>query len=469
MPSKVLHQTHFTRQVISLLDRTFDRNPIKYSVLDRAVSYYQECHAVNDKVSQLKNIAGSQKELELFEQQLRSERLKRHTHLLDICLEVIDLAESEDINECNRRSAHLLGTIALLSPTEGSSVAAINEINKPIYKAVLCLRLLDRLCIDNNIEDPYISPFLENIPPARYREFASLDPQGYSRFIHQVKVPLVMAAIIQDIGHFHPDARLILLGKSGVLDPYRSLDKDDRKKLLQINYRETLNYLVNGIGRADYIGSSKEENDKFNRRADAKLVFIKRLLKSSINPKLGSGNLLKVPQIYTSIILSTKKYYDYKLLPKVFQLLNRNADAGRCSQIVVDALYKITGIFPQGYGITYLCADKEVNQKESNEYAIVNQLYPIDPHQPLCRIVTRKLVFISFGQNIVINKSKNFYFTETAKRSISISKDRLNETLGLLASNYQERQREGLLPQCWYPYEFFTNKSNQKLWNKSSK
>jgi hypothetical protein len=469
MASKVLHQTHFTRQVISLLDRTFDRSPVKNSVLDCAVSYYQEDRAVNAKISRLKKSADSQKELELFERQLRVERIKRHTDLLDICLEVIDLAESEDINECHRKSAQLLGIIALLSPTDGGRVAATNEINKPIYKAVLCLRLLDRLCIDNKIVDSYISPLLENIPPARYREFASIDPEGYSRFIHQVKVPLVMAAIIQDIGHFHPDARLILLGESGVLDPYRVLDKNNRKQLLQINYRETLNYLVSGIGQADYIGSSKEESDKFNKKEAAKLVFIKRLLKNSINPKLGSGNLLKVPQIYTSIILSTKEYYDYKLLPKVFQVLNRNADSGRCSQVMVDALYQITGMFPQGFGITYLPVDNEGNLEENYEYAIVNKLYPKDPLEPFCRIVTRKSAFISFGQNIVIENSKNLYFTETAKKAVSISKDRRNEILKLLASNYLERQKSGLLPQCWYPHEFFAIRSNQQLWNKSSK
>jgi len=469
MSSKVSHQTHFTRQVKSLLDRIFGRSAVKDSVLDRAIAYFQEYPTIDTELSRLKNSADLAKELKLFEQQIRLERAQRHNHLLEICLEIIDFSEAENINECHRKSAQLLGTIALLSPTEGKKVALTNEINKPLYKAVLCLRLLDRLCMDNKVVDPHISSFLDDISPARYSEFATIDPEGYSRFVLQVKVPLVMAAVIQDIGNFHPDAQWILTGESGVLDPYRTLEIEDRKQLLQINYRETVKYLVGGIGAATYSGNSKEERDEFNKSEHAKLVFIKRLVKSSINPKLGTGNLLKVPQIYTSIILSTKANYNYKLLPKVFQVLNQNAERGGCSLTVVDALYKITGMFPQGFGITYIPLDKDGKQQEAYEYAIVNQLYPDDPQQPLCRIATRQLAFISFGQNIIINNSENLYFTETAKKLASISKERLNEILELLASNYQERQQLDLLPRCWHSHEFFSIKDNQKLWNKSSK
>jgi len=468
MSIKVLQHTNFTRQVISLLDRTFYRRPNKDSVLNHVITYYQEYPTVNAELSRLKNSSDLQQELKIFEKKLRLERTERNTYLLGVCLEVIDLAESEDMNECHRKSAQLLGTIALLSPTEGRRVASKNEMNKPIYKAVLCLRLLDRLCMDNIIVDSYISPFLKNIPPTRYSEFATIDPEGYRRFIHQVKIPLVMAAIIQDIGNFHPAARLILMGKSGVLDPYRVLDKKNRKQLLQINFRETVKYLVDGIGGSVYVGNSKDDRDQFYKNEDAKLVFIKRLLKSSINPKSGSGNLLTVPQIYTSMILSTKENYNYKLLPKVFQLLKQNADRGRCSRVFVDALYKVTGMFPQGFGITYIPGHNEGKQQASYEYAIVNQLYPEDPLQPLCRIVTRQLAFISSGQNIAIENSENLYFADTAKKLALISKERLNEILELLASNYQERQKLDLLPRCWHSDEFFATRGNQKLWNKLS-
>lgn len=53
-----------------------------------------------------------------------------------------------------------------------------------------------------------------------------------------------------------------------------------------------------------------------------------------------------------------------------------------------------------------------------------------------------------------------------AKKIASLSKERLNEILELLSSNYKERQELDLLPRCWHANEFFSVKINQKLWNK---
>jgi hypothetical protein len=234
---------------------------------------------------------------------------------------------------------------------------------------------------------------------------------------------------------------------------------------LQINYKHTLDFLTSGIGMGDYIGNSRDERDQYKIDEKNRLTFAKHLLKSSINPKNGIGNLLKVPQIYTSIVLSTKSNYNYKLLPKVYQVLNVNAERGHCSQRVVDALYQITGMFPQGYGVVCMPNDAFIESGDCYEYAIVNQLYPENPLEPACRMATRKLSFISFGQNIAVKQSCNLYFTSVAKKVATISKERLNEILSLLASDFKERQGLDILPRCWQAEEFFSIKKNQKLWN----
>jgi hypothetical protein len=104
---------------------------------------------------------------------------------------------------------------------------------------------------------------------------------------------------------------------------------------------------------------------------------------------------------------------------------------------------------------------------ECYEYGIVNGLYPKHPEQPTCRIATRKLTFIGYGQNTVVKKTSNLYFTQTAKKLASLSKERLNEILELLSSNSTERKESDLLPRCWQANEFFSIKANQNLWNKS--
>jgi len=452
-------QTHYTRQVHQLIDRIYGRSSQKDSVLDRAICFFEhdEFRPSNEVLSE------NEKEL------LRLEQTDRHSNLLKICLDILELAEGDTFEETNRRSAQFLGTIQLISPTEGKKVALNNETCKALYKAILCLRLLDRLVLDNKIQERNILTFTEGLTSTEYCALAKSDPEKYQEFVHQVKVPIIMAALLQDIGNYHPKSQEILCGKEGKENPFRVLDVEQRKELLQINYRETLKYFIQGLGTPIFVGNTKAERDKFLIDEQEKSDFIKKLLKTSVNPKNSIGNLLKVPQIYTSIIMSTKDSYNYKLLPQVFQVLNKNAEIGACSKTVVDALYQITGMFPQGYGIVYMPIDDFGEQGDCYEYGIVNSFYPKHPEHPICRMATRKLSFIGYGQNITVSKQSNLYFTQTAKKLAKLSKERLHEILELLTSNFQERKELDLLPRCWHANEFFSVKANQKLWNKVEK
>jgi len=442
------HETHYTRQVQVLLSKIYGRNKQKDSVLDRATHYFnhQSFMATDEEVSD------SQIELE------KLERVERHNQLLNVCLEIIELTEGDTFEESNRKSAQLLGTIQLISPTEGKKVPANNEYCKSLYKAILSLRLLERLLLDAEITDPHIVNTLAEFPECTFAQF-DLEAQG--RVTSQIKIPLLMAALLQDIGLYHNEAQAILIGSDSKKNPHRTLEIEERKKLLTINYKQSLKYITEGLGVPVFIGNSRKERDQFIIDEQAKLQFLQQLIQNSFKPKSSIGNLLKVPQIYTSIILSTKSSYNYKVLPKVFQVLNKNAELGVCSQKIVDALYQITGMFPQGYGVIYM-----PEEGGCYEYAIVNRLYPNLPEEPLCRIATRKLTFVGYGHNIEIKKKNNLYFPHMAKKVAQLSKERLNEILELLSSNYKERQQLDLLPRCWHANEFFSVRANQKLWNK---
>lgn len=450
------HQTHYTRQAQTLLGKVYGRSILNDSVLERAISYFEH----HEFVASDESISPESQALHKLEQ------TERHSHLQSTCHEIIELTEGTSFEESNRKSAQLLGTIQLISPTEGKKIAASNEQCKSLYKSILCLRLLDRLLLDNQINDPYI---LKVLAEFEGKSFVDFDASEHLRFTEMVKIPLVMAALLQDIGHNHAQAQAILRGEDGKQDPHRTLEIADRKKLLQINHKQTLTYVSNGIGIPSYVGNSKAARDRFVVDEQLKHQFVKKLIKSSFKAEQGLGNLLKVPQIYVSIIFSTKANYNYQVLPKVFQVLNKNAELGTCSQKVVDALYQITGMFPQGYGVIYMPEDEMGQQGDCYEYAIVNRLYPTVPEQPLCRIATRKLAFIGYGHNITVKKNNNLYFPHMAKKIAKLSKERLNEILELLSSNYQERQQLDLLPRCWHANEFFSVKANQKLWNKEDK
>ncbi|MGB1262850.1 MAG: hypothetical protein ACPG52_08080 [Cognaticolwellia sp.] len=441
--------TKFTAQVKVLLNKIYRRSPLKDSVLDRAIAYYQHNHVLGGDADENSAV----------------ERNERAQHLQQICREIIDLCEGKTFAETKRKSAELLGTIQLLAPSEGNKVASVNEQSKPLYKGVLALRLLDEICDKQLLPNSYLAQELAEIADFNYKELFSECEVAYRQFVDRVKVPVLMAAILQDIGNNHPDAEKIMFGEDGKQDNFRTLKIEERKALLQINYRETVKYLINGIGVPIYTGNLKSERDSFNQVEAKKLRFVQQLLKSSVQPKLGIGNLLKVPQIYTSIVLSTKESYNYKLLPKVYQALHQNAERGRCSRAIVDSLYKITGDFPQGFGVVYIPHD--VDQEVRYEYAIVTQLYPDNPSEPHCRMATRHLTFVGYGHDLVVSKTHNLYSNETAKQFSNISKGRLNEILELLSSNYLERKELDLLPRCWQPGEYFSIKANQKLWNRA--
>lgn len=483
MTKKASNDTHFTTQVKNLLARAYGRSPLKDSVVERAVEYFDNQPTIDEKLGELKSsveksaaqistdktnqqLTKAERDLREYEEELRFERNERNQHLLILSRDIISLCEGDSFDENNRKSAQLLGTIQLISPTEGNKVALINEQHKPLYKSVLCLRLLDRLCLDINIDEPYIKEAMGNMCDKKYMYFAKLAPAAYQLFVEKVKIPLVMAALLQDIGNNHPESLAILNGNDNELDPQRTLHIEDRKTLLQINFRETIKYVAEGIGTAIYIGNSKVERDKHDDLEHKKLLFIKHLLKSAINPKKGIGNLVKVPQIYSSIILSTKSSYNYKLLPNVFQALNQNVERGTCSKTVVESLAEITGYFPQGYGVIYI--PSEFGVADRFEYAIVSKLYPKVPEQAICRTATRNLAFLSHGQEVVIKKESNLHFTDTARTFTTMSKERLNEILELLASNHEERKALDVLPRCWQPGGYFLSKANQKLWDKGN-
>tara|TARA_R110000744_G_scaffold60565_15_gene125518 strand:+ start:4338 stop:5786 length:1449 start_codon:yes stop_codon:yes gene_type:complete len=480
MSKHLTGDTNFTAKVKIILSKIYGRSLLKDSVLDRAITYYEleqfsqrKLDKINQEIARLAKTDSERNKNKLANlecdqrdhlQALRLESNERAQHLQLICRDIIELCEGDTRAETNKKSSELLGTIQLLLPTEGSRVAVENERSKPLYRGVLALRLLDQICLKTLSSGAYLAKELTKISAFDYKKLRIENEAAYLEFVDHVKVPILMAAILQDIGNYHPDAQKIMQGKDGQGSIFRALEIEERKALLQINYRETMKYLINGIGVVMYFGNSKEERDIFNVVETNKLRFVKQLLKGSIQPKLGVGNILKIPQIYTAIVLSTKDNYNYKLLPKVYKALYQNAERGNCCQSVVDSLYQITGDFPQGFGVIYIPRDNE--QDARYEYAIVTRLYPEKPDEPNCRIATRQLTFIGHGHDLVVKKTNNLYFIETAKEFSSINKERLNEILELLSSNYLERKDLDLLPRCWQPEEFFTKKVNQKLWNR---
>ena len=228
------HKTHYTRQIEYLLSKVYGHSAVKDSLLDRTVDFFEheEFRPSEDKKSPEESDVD------------QLQRIERYSCLSSITSTILELAEGDSFTENNKKSSQFLGTVQLLSFTEGTRVANSNEQSKAIYKAVLCIRLLDQLVIEGKIEEPYVKKYLNDITPKQYLNFAIHDREAHQRFIAQVKAPLIMAALLQDIGNYHPKAQSILKGRDGKKDPFRTLEVSERKQLLQINYRETIKYIT---------------------------------------------------------------------------------------------------------------------------------------------------------------------------------------------------------------------------------
>ncbi|WP_340677860.1 hypothetical protein [Paraglaciecola sp.] len=478
-------ESSYTKEVSNVIKYIHSDTPVKDSLYEHATLYFIDADKDMAKKKQLtlqvkearqalvEASSKDKKKLEielqsaeyLFNEEIKIQKIaqqKRQERVYQLCESIIRLSEGSDYDETQTNSAKILGTLLLLSPHEGAKLAGFHQKLKPVYKAVLALRLLDKLIEEEIITNNFI--LQKHQKDERYSE----EENDISLFQRDVCVPVILAALIQDIGLQHPSAQLILKGAEGDLDEYRVLENDARIALLKINYQQSLNYLIHGLGLVIYRGNSREEKKLFDENEKTRLQFTKSLLTDSIKPKMAEGNLLKIPQIYASVVFSTKKGSNLINLPKATLVLEKAAQMKSINAEFTQYFIGIVGHFPQGFGITYIPKDRENQDLEHYEYAIVFALNPKNPFVPVCRTATRHLTFNSVGKRIAVPIESNLYFATTRKKFSTISPERLEAILKKLSSNFEERKNLDLIPSHWNPYGYFGFKKFQNLWKKGN-
>ena len=477
-------ESSYTKEVSNVIKLTHSNTVVKDSLYELAAEYFVDADQQIDKKQQLSKqlkqaqeaynttsqkdkthlAAALQRAESLLSEEIKLQKVaqvERQQRVYKLCENILLLSEGCNYDETQTNSAKMLGTLLLLSPHEGPKLAELHQKLKPAYKAVLALRLLDKILEQGLLDNPYIQQHYDKTE--RY-----CDPEnGISNFQYAVCIPLILAALLQDIGMQHPAAQLILKGPEGDLDEFRVLENDERMALLKINYQQSLNFLVHGIGLLSYRGNSREEKQRFDDNEKARLQFTKSILTDSVKPKMGEGNLLKIPQIYASVIFSTKKETNLNNLPKATLVLEKAAKMHSINAEFSQLFMEIVGHFPQGFGITYIPKDRENQDLERYEYAIVFALNPKNPFVPVCRTATRHLTFNSVGKRIEVPVANNLYFATTRKKFATISPERLEDILRKLCSNFEERKNLELIPSHWNPYGYFCFTKFQNLWKKS--
>ncbi len=395
--------------------------------------------------------------LEELNAELEEKRLVRLSSALVVCDQLLTLIEGDNEEDTQVRCAKVLGTILLLSPGKGKSLSRYHQQLKPAYKAVLCYQFISKLDKSNTIRNAHITNYSMYERPQKHVGFQAQD------YVQAVILPILLGAIFQDVGMLHPSVVKVLEGTdNNKLDPFRVLAPEERDHMLKLNHKYTLLYLREGLGAQKYRGNSSYERSEFEHIESERLIFQQNLISDGSSSKTGVSEILKVPQIYTSVVLSSKQDYKMSDLPKAAILLEQMAIKKTLSAKAVNEFVSIVGYFPQGYGICYI---PEQSNKSSNfEYAVVNRLYPPNKQTPLCRKVSRKGVFNSSGNNLLVPKAQNLHFPDARKSISSISTERLSEIMGALSHNYKAKDGEKPIPEYWEPHDLFVNQEIQNLW-----
>jgi hypothetical protein len=473
----------YIRQLKRLISSLLSVSKFQHSIYGQASQFYETDadarqhlkqleHSWEQSQQQLKTatakteerlIAQVQQQRQAFvsaEQQYQKKRLLRQSQLVMLCQQFLQLSEGVNRSDTILRSSKLLGCLQLLAPSEGDLITSVQQKYKPLYKAALSLRLLDHLLERGLITNSYI------LQKAALR-LTEPEQDQPCPFRNDVQIPLLMALLLQDVGHYHPDAMTVLCGPYGELPRSRELDVEERQQFLEVSLQSSLRFLLQGIGAPKYRGNSRVERDEFDQNEQDKLAFAATLMRNANAPGVGIGNLLKIPQVYASAVLPGRNRFDYQALPKVALILKNGATQGRYDPRMADALLTITGIFPQGYGIVFLPKPLSGQAAERYEFAIVNSLYPQQAEVPLCRVVTRNLQFRHSGQNCTISVANNLYFKPARQQLAVIPQARLSDILSKLSSGFEPGQLRHMLPRYWHPDEFFADPKHQNLWNRT--
>lgn len=464
----------YTQQVKQLLNQIYPQDNGYGSVFEDASNYYSisiplEAH-IDELNTQLERLDGRDDKEVLAEQlkkqisnsksKLEEERLSRLERLDAVASKIIELCEGDNWQETQELSAKLLGTIMLLTRGPEGKFARVHQRFKPLYKAVLTLRIVDRLLNHDAIAHNYLSKYRESL--SRFRK----NKYWKQKWFNELGKPLITASMLQDIGLQSPAALSLLKGEDGKQDEFRLLDETQRKALLKLNYHFTLKYLIDGLGVPHYVGNSREEKERVTQTLNETNDFLIKLVKDAFLSKTGLGEILKIPQIYVSIVLSTKPDYCRSSLPKGYMLIEQLAKKGGLNKQLAQEFIDMVGYFPQGFGINFIPINDNGTEKEQYECAIVTGLNPKDPSAPVCKVVTRNRKYITTGGIEVITKERNLYFQAARKKLMRMGKDRLGEIMGQLSNNFTADSVDDLIPSFWEPYDFFSFKKHQNLWVK---
>jgi len=348
---------------------------------------------------------------ELRIKQIATERLKargeRYIALEKLIDNILDLLDGPKI------FSQFLGTMVLSTPLPNETVRCTrNEKNKPIYITALTVALFEETRLFYQYKSPYLKQALSDvIGDDKVSLMQRHDHKPFSKeqkmaYREEVLKPIVKATLLRHIGSYSPHAEAIYQGNR-----FRLLDVEERNKLLSSIKRHSYLYLSQGVGLPQKRFDKKEERDEFFAVENAKLEFMKQLLDfDNQGPEL--RDLIRIPMVYASFMLSTKEEYDYRNMYRAYDILKDGMKQGEYNANFCALFLRMVGRFPLGSGIYFISNDTEQIEK-----GIVSSLFPKNSEEPYVKQITRNHIQSLSQSEVLVVRSTNIYFDSTRENS----------------------------------------------------
>jgi hypothetical protein len=328
------------------------------------------------------------------------DRGERYIALEKLVDNILDLLDGPKI------FSQFLGTMVLSTPLPNESVRCIrNEKNKPIYITALTVALFEEVRLFSSFETPYLKKSIneiisdDQVSLMQRTDHRVLDLDKKMAYREEVLKPIVKATLLYHIGSYSPSAENIYEGNR-----FRLLNREKRIHLRGVIQQNSSLYLREGIGLPQERFDNKHAKEAFTKNENNKLDFMTQLLDFE-HQSSELRDLMRIPMVYGSFMLSTKEVFDYTSIYRAFDILKDGMKSGEYNPNFCALFLRMVGRFPIGSGIYFFSKETGMIEK-----GIVSSLFPRNPESPFVKQITRNQLQSLNQTEVIVSKNTNIYF-----------------------------------------------------------
>lgn len=396
---------------------------------DDPLQYLDELQKINQQ---------SQVELEVVKPTVLDGFYNRTTLLNDISTAIAKLLiHDRDANQ-------FIATIMLQSPPVDSNNRCLNnEKSKPIYIAALSVAFIKKLILKEELTDERISGlYPKKVEDDQVPGQMEYDQEQLNSYINNALVPIINAALIHNIGSYSVEAEAIYNGNR-----YQLLEEKPRLALIKIIHQHGINYQLLGLGRPNEHDFPDERQLELKQEQFELTETIIENYSKAAHPL---GNLLRIPMIYASFMLSTKPNHNYKYMFKAHDIIKSGIEKNIIYPPFAQHFLTLVGPFPLGSGIFFISKDSGLPER-----AVVIGLNPSEPDAAIVKQLTRRQE--TFDDHTQVLATKNYI----------VSYDQARKKSDFDSSYYKSQFPNGYF---WNPSEGWEVTIDQiRFWRRDSK